>query len=141
MILQREITLDQAVLGCNKLYDDFFTCEFAFYFSNNTVSMGFGCGGAYINLVTGCSRLLLNYFIGELNKRHNDDYYMKKINYKTDERIILPISRETMLELQSLKPCPKCGQPFFKVPERDRLTPIPLNINSYRDRDCSQVVY
>lgn len=123
MILQPQITLDEAVLNANihlkGTVNEYFACNWEFYIqSDGSVEMGYGCRGIYINLTTGVHKLLLNYFIDEIEKLGGFDKtttfgYGK--SYYTSKRIKLDVSSETKLHLMHIKPCPKCGQPFFQV--------------------------
>lgn len=102
-VLQEQVTLDQAVLSASTFTNG---CDWAFYFMPDGVYMGYGCYGVHINLLTGKKKLLYQWF-----KEHT--WTEGDI---TDEKVRLPISPETRLELLKREPCKLCGQPFFKVP-------------------------
>jgi hypothetical protein len=107
MILQREITLDEAIQSANihGTTNKYYTCNWAFYIQpDGTVLMGYGCDGVYVNLVTGLHRLIYHHFIDSI------DFY-NKLN--TDAKIKLDISEETKQHIMSMKPCPNCGNPFY----------------------------
>jgi hypothetical protein len=110
MILQREITLDEAIQNANihgKFNDRYYTCNWAFYIQpDGTVLMGYGCDGVYVNLVTGIHKLIYHHFIDNID-------FGDKLN--TDAKIKLDISAETKQHILRMYPCPKCGNPFFKV--------------------------
>ena len=109
-ILQERVTLDEAALdGINTFPNG---CNFRLLFDEQGIPwIEYGCYGVHINLVQGKERLLYNWFIRELENPSTKLTMMRK---KLPQRIPLPISPETIMELLKRVPCKQCGAPFFK---------------------------
>ncbi len=103
VVVQERVTLDEAVLATVATYRN--GCNYALYFSGDSVQIGYGCDGILINLQTGHKKLLHDWFAGQ--HEHGD-------KTPTHFRVPLPVSPETILELKKHRPCDLCGAPYFE---------------------------
>ncbi len=110
IVLQERVTLDEAVLQGSGTFNN--GCDFAFYFDGGGVAMEPGCYGVHVNLVTGHRRLLHLWYTGQFDAMRK--FWMIAKPEDHHERVRLPVSPETILELKKRRPCGVCGQPYFK---------------------------
>ena len=111
MILQEQVTLDEAVLQGSGTFKS--GCDFAFYFDSDGVAMEYGCYGIHVSLITGHRRLLHLWYTGQFDAWRKFWVMAKPEDHH--ERVHLPVAPETIMALKMRKPCEQCGQPYFKA--------------------------
>lgn len=107
VVLQPQRTLDEVVLGA---FETFYNgCNWTLSFDEEGRAwIEMGCYGYHVNLIQGDEWLLHQWF-------HNQIPAAQK-HIRANRRFLLPVSPETVRQLQQRKPCERCGG--FKYKER-----------------------
>lgn len=108
IVLQRQITLDEAVLEGIRTFRN--GCNFRVLFEGDRAWLEYGCYGVHRNLTQGTERLLMQWLDAETPEQK---FIRLAEGRPKNPRKLLDVSQETFMELKKRKPCECCGAPWF----------------------------